>query len=164
MVLRLKTRESRSLPGLPRGEGQAHRDPFFTWLPQRPSLSRVAAFAVWVPVHRRMRRWQARLDNRRGELKTARIRIECALAMGLSGTRLLAVLVAIATGTVSFGGLMAQPGERVVPCAGLEIGPARTVARVIDGETVTLDDGSQLRLIGALAPRAVDAGGDPGMW
>jgi len=84
--------------------------------------------------------------------------------MGLSGTRLLAVLVAIATGTVSFGGLMAQPGERVVACAGLEIGPARTVARVIDGETVTLDDGSQLRLIGALAPRAIDAGADPGMW
>jgi endonuclease YncB( thermonuclease family) len=38
------------------------------------------------------------------------------------------------------------------------------VARVIDGETVALDDGIELRLIGALAPRAMDAGADPGMW
>jgi endonuclease YncB( thermonuclease family) len=43
-------------------------------------------------------------------------------------------------------------------CAGLEAGPKRTVTRIIDGETVTLDDGSELRLIGALAPRAIDVG------
>ena len=49
-------------------------------------------------------------------------------------------------------------------CAALEAGPARTVARIIDGETVALDDASELRLIGALAPRAIDAGADPGMW
>ena len=49
-------------------------------------------------------------------------------------------------------------------CAGLESGPQRTVARVIDGETVALDDGSELRLIGALAPRALDAGAEPGQW
>jgi endonuclease YncB( thermonuclease family) len=40
----------------------------------------------------------------------------------------------------------------------------RTVVRVIDGETLALDDGSQLRLIGALAPRASDVGADPGTW
>ena len=32
----------------------------------------------------------------------------------------------------------------------------RTIINVIDGETLTLDDGSQIRLIGALAPRAPD--------
>jgi micrococcal nuclease len=58
----------------------------------------------------------------------------------------------------------AQPGERVPACAGLETGPTRTVARVIDGETVALDDGTELRLIGALAPRAIDAGAEPGTW
>ncbi len=58
----------------------------------------------------------------------------------------------------------AQPGERALPCAGLETGPMRTVARVIDGETVALDDGTELRLIGALAPRAIDAGAEPGTW
>ncbi len=43
-------------------------------------------------------------------------------------------------------------------------GPARTVVRIIDGETVGLDDGSELRLIGALAPRAIDVGAEPGTW
>ena len=56
----------------------------------------------------------------------------------------------------------AQTGERGVSCAGLETGPMRTVARVIDGETVALDDGTELRLIGALTPRALDAGAEPG--
>ena len=42
--------------------------------------------------------------------------------------------------------------------------PTRAVARIIDGETVVLDDGTELRLIGALVPRAIDAGADPGMW
>lgn len=40
----------------------------------------------------------------------------------------------------------------------------RTVTRIIDGETVALDDGSELRLIGTLAPRALDAGAEPGLW
>ena len=34
----------------------------------------------------------------------------------------------------------------------------------MDGETVALDDGTELRLIGALAPRAIDAGAEPGTW
>jgi micrococcal nuclease len=49
-------------------------------------------------------------------------------------------------------------------CTGLESGPARTVTRIIDGETAALDDGTELRLIGALAPRAIDAGTEPGTW
>jgi len=58
----------------------------------------------------------------------------------------------------------AQAGAFGLPCAGLESGPTRTVARIVDGETMVLDDGSELRLIGALVPRAIDAGADPGMW
>lgn len=40
----------------------------------------------------------------------------------------------------------------------------RTVTRIIDGETVGLDDGSELRLIGALAPRGLDVGLGSGAW
>ena len=58
----------------------------------------------------------------------------------------------------------AQSSAPGLACAGLEAGPTRTVARIIDGETVVLDDGTELRLIGALVPRAIDAGADPGMW
>ncbi|MFN0217710.1 MAG: thermonuclease family protein [Hyphomicrobium sp.] len=43
-------------------------------------------------------------------------------------------------------------------------GPMRTVVRVIDGETLLLDDGVEVRLIGALAPRAADAGATAGQW
>ena len=46
----------------------------------------------------------------------------------------------------------------------LEPGPVRSVARVIDGETLALDDGTEVRLIGALAPRAMDVGADAGQW
>jgi len=38
------------------------------------------------------------------------------------------------------------------------------VIRAIDGETLRLDDGSEVRLIGALAPRPYDAGTDEGHW
>jgi endonuclease YncB( thermonuclease family) len=48
--------------------------------------------------------------------------------------------------------------------AKLEAGPAHSVVRIIDGETVGLDDGSELRLIGALAPRALDVGVGPEKW
>lgn len=43
-------------------------------------------------------------------------------------------------------------------------GPTRTVTRVIDAETLALDDGREVRLVGALAPRAFDAGASPGQW
>jgi endonuclease YncB( thermonuclease family) len=50
------------------------------------------------------------------------------------------------------------------PCSGLEPGPVRTVVRVLDGETVALDDGREMRLIGTLAPRAEDVDAEPGSW
>lgn len=56
------------------------------------------------------------------------------------------------------------PAESTAACPGLEPGPSRTVARVLDGETVALDDGSEVRLIGALAPRAIDVDAEGGAW
>lgn len=54
--------------------------------------------------------------------------------------------------------------QDALPCSELERGPARTVSRIIDGETLALDDGSEVRLVGALAPRALDAGAAEGAW
>jgi endonuclease YncB( thermonuclease family) len=54
--------------------------------------------------------------------------------------------------------------EPAAGCADLVPGPTHTVTRIVDAETVALDDGSELRLIGALAPRAIDVGADPGTW
>lgn len=50
------------------------------------------------------------------------------------------------------------------PTCELEPGPSGAVARVIDGETVALDDGRELRLAGILVPRARDAGAAEGGW
>ena len=49
------------------------------------------------------------------------------------------------------------------PCS-LDEGPSGVVSTVIDGETIKLEDGTEVRLIGALAPRARDAGAPPGSW
>lgn len=43
-------------------------------------------------------------------------------------------------------------------------GAVRTVTRIVDSETLVLDDGGVVRLIGALAPRARDAGAAPESW
>jgi micrococcal nuclease len=45
-----------------------------------------------------------------------------------------------------------------------ETGPVRAVARVLDAETLALDDGSEVRLIGALAPRHLDSGSEGSTW
>jgi endonuclease YncB( thermonuclease family) len=77
----------------------------------------------------------------------------------------LLVLVTAAGALLGLSIWSAQAGEETgLACTGLAPGPARTVTRVMDGETVALDDGSELRLIGALAPRAIDAGAEPGIW
>lgn len=58
--------------------------------------------------------------------------------------------------------------EPVAPAAQerctLEAGPTRAVTSVLDAETLLLDDGSEVRLAGALAPRARDAGDDTVFW
>jgi micrococcal nuclease len=53
--------------------------------------------------------------------------------------------------------------EGAPPCP-LTRGEERTVSRVHDGETLQLDDGRLLRLIGSLAPRAADVDAEPGTW
>lgn len=67
---------------------------------------------------------------------------------------ILACLLAVLAGTI---------GIARAECR-LEPGPRRTVARIIDGETLALDDGSEVRLAGALAPRAYDASAETNDW
>jgi endonuclease YncB( thermonuclease family) len=62
-------------------------------------------------------------------------------------------LVALAAALVAAGGSAFAVDASSLPCTGLLPGPARTVTRVIDGETLALDDGTELRLIGADAAR-----------
>lgn len=75
----------------------------------------------------------------------------------------IAALAMLIAGCVSSFAAGSEPQPVPVTCT-LEPGPVRTVTRVIDGETVALDDGSEVRLIGALAPRASDAGAVHGAW
>ncbi|HML42621.1 MAG TPA: thermonuclease family protein [Hyphomicrobium zavarzinii] len=60
-------------------------------------------------------------------------------------------------------GVAAEPAPQTTPCT-LEPGPIRTVTRIVDGETLVLDDGKVVRLIGALAPRARDTDAAAGAW
>lgn len=53
----------------------------------------------------------------------------------------------------------ARAGEGPV-CDALEIGPVRAVTRILDSETIALDDGSEVRLVNALAPRPPDLAAD----
>jgi micrococcal nuclease len=77
-------------------------------------------------------------------------------------------IVPTLVGCVAFALTTAMPiGFRAfgtAPCGGLEPGPTHSVTRVMDGETVVLDDGRELRLIGALAPRALDADAETDAW
>ncbi|MCL4765671.1 MAG: thermonuclease family protein [Hyphomicrobiaceae bacterium] len=57
----------------------------------------------------------------------------------------------------------AAPSAEALQCE-LEAQPARAVVRVIDAETLMLDDGAEVRLVGALAPRAMDGGADEAAW
>lgn len=68
-----------------------------------------------------------------------------------------------AAACLSFALLSSQAAAEPAACT-LQPGGTRTVARVVDAETLTLDDGSELRLIGALPPRAHDAGATAGAW
>ena len=58
---------------------------------------------------------------------------------------------------------LGAPGQAKARCA-LEGGPARAVTHVVDGETVKLDDGSEVRLAGIVAPRAPDSTDDTSFW
>ena len=65
---------------------------------------------------------------------------------------------------LGIGSLVVAPNAAgALPCE-LEFGPARSVVKVIDGETLALDGGSEVRLIGALAPRALDGAAPEAAW
>lgn len=55
-------------------------------------------------------------------------------------------------------------GQQQPQTCTLQAGPTRSVVRVIDAETVLLDDEEEVRLIGALAPRSPDMRPDAGPW
>lgn len=55
------------------------------------------------------------------------------------------------------------PQNQEIACT-LQAGPVRSVVRVIDAETVLLDDNEEVRLIGALAPRSPDASPGAQPW
>jgi endonuclease YncB( thermonuclease family) len=76
----------------------------------------------------------------------------------------LTILAAFATAWLLVSLSVAPRAEAQWACAELEAGPSRTVTRIVDGETLVLDDGTELRLIGMLAPRAIDVGTVPGIW
>ncbi len=71
-----------------------------------------------------------------------------------------AVCAGLATMLVANGARASTPSN---DCR-LELGPSRSVARIVDSETLLLDDGREVRLIGALGPRALDVGAEPGAW
>jgi micrococcal nuclease len=58
----------------------------------------------------------------------------------------------------------APAGDSEPEACTLQRGERSTVARIIDGETLVLESGAEVRLIGALAPRALEAGAIEGTW
>lgn len=67
-----------------------------------------------------------------------------------------ATAVAILAATISALAATAAEAPAEEPACTLQAGPTRSVVRVIDSETVLLDDREEVRLIGALAPRSPD--------
>src|SRR5688572_14159939 len=61
-------------------------------------------------------------------------------------------------------GAHSQTAPAETPACTLEGGETRSVIRIIDAETVLLDDNSAVRLIGALAPRSPDLRPDAQPW
>jgi micrococcal nuclease len=74
------------------------------------------------------------------------------------------VLFCVAAAPVAAGDGDAIPIANTMGGCTLEPGPTHTVARIVDGETLQLDDGAEVRLIGSLSPRASDVGARAGQW
>ena len=81
--------------------------------------------------------------------------------------RVLRVLLWPAAAAMLLTGAAGAPEARAAkprfPCP-LVKGPRRAVTKVIDGETIALDDGSRVRLVGALAPRPPASGAGGRSW
>ena len=68
-------------------------------------------------------------------------------------------ITCLAAAAASLAGMAAATAQDVrtdTEICTLQAGPTRSVVRVIDSETVLLDDHQEVRLIGALAPRSPD--------
>jgi endonuclease YncB( thermonuclease family) len=80
-----------------------------------------------------------------------------------SGMRGCLAAAALSCAVIASPARAEDDGTSAESCA-LEPGATRTVTRIIDGETLALDDGREVRLVGALGPRARDAGAEAGAW
>lgn len=69
----------------------------------------------------------------------------------------------LAAALCSAAAILVLPRTTAARCA-LENGPARAVAQVLDGDTMKLDDGNEVRLAGIVAPRPPDSTGDTSFW
>lgn len=81
--------------------------------------------------------------------------------MRWSARAFIAALFAAALMSIGVPSVLAQPARTA---CNLEPGEARTVTRVLDGDTLQVDGGSEVRLVGALAPRAFDAAAAAADW
>src|SRR5262245_5101669 len=70
----------------------------------------------------------------------------------------------MAAAMLSVGAAADAQVASALACRELDPGPTHTVTRILDGETVVLDDGRELRLIGVLAPRAIDVNAEADAW
>ena len=68
----------------------------------------------------------------------------------------LAAAAALLVALAEMAAVLAQDVPTDTETCTLQAGPTRSVVRVIDSETVLLDDQQEVRLIGALAPRSPD--------
>ena len=85
--------------------------------------------------------------------------------MGLCRRHLSATATAIVlAGTLTAASAVAQEKAGEPPSCTLEAGPTHSVMRVIDAETVLLDDHQEVRLVGALAPRSPDLSPSAQPW
>ncbi len=85
--------------------------------------------------------------------------------MGFCKRHLSATATAIVfAGTLTAAAAIAQEKAGAPPSCTLEAGPTHSVMRVIDAETVLLDDHQEVRLVGALAPRSPDLSPSAQPW
>jgi endonuclease YncB( thermonuclease family) len=83
------------------------------------------------------------------------------LALGVAG---LAAPLALLLSLAADAQQPQRPREAPPETCELQGGPTQAVVRVIDAETVLLDDNSEVRLIGALAPRSPDMSPGVPIW
>ena len=76
--------------------------------------------------------------------------------MGICVQRLAPAAAVVFAATMAVAAAGAPERSGAEPQCTLQAGPTRAVIRVLDAETVVLDDNQEVRLIGALAPRSPD--------